>query len=620
MARTKYTETQFWRKPKGEAHEAIVAHLGSIQPNRQNFEMRYRQALAFYRNMAEAQGHTTPIPSSLYGYLERKPRRNVIQSIIDTTYARVTSRKPRPKFLLNNATRWTAREHAKLLDKYVEGIFHQTELYEETAAACFDALVSGFGAIKMYWDDDRFHAERINPVEVVVDDRRTAKPRTMYHVKRVPVEVLEAYYPKHKKQIQKAASESGYLDNNMRIQVEEVDCFEAWHLPPRKGEKGRHVICVEGATLLDEPWEFDWFPIEVIHLNPEPDGFYKQSWVERLQPLQMELNRLSERIHDAVKLMGTAWVTYREGDVRPEDLQNLPGTLVGVTPQAGLSLNDSIGVVVPPSLSGQVFQQLESIQKSMFDLSPVGEPEATSRVPASLESGRAIKMYHEVGSLRLSRIVQQWENFHVRIAYRLVEMSKKLHSSGIKVKSEYETDNFVEVIPWSDVKVDCSFSIKVYPTNFLSETPSSKIQDIEHLMRIGVINDPESVAKHFDYPDVGEATERKYGPQRNVERAVNEMLETGKYVPPSPFLNFEQAIYVAGQLANLAESLGAPPERLELVERYISELADLAIPPEPPPGPMGPGAEMMVPAGPGGASPMGELNIAPTNAGTLMGG
>lgn len=607
----KYVSMRWWNEPKGESHNSLVSHLETIDPIRQSFLTRYQSSLATYRNTSFLGG-----PEHLGPLLDEPARWNVTQTVVDTLYARVASRRPRPKMTLSGATRWDAREQARLLDRYLEGIYHKSEAYEAMADAFFDACVAGVGFVKVYVEGKRICVERISPTEVLCDDRHVSQPRTLYHAKSVPAELMLAAFPEHRTAIEQGCNKTERYVGNTRIVSDEVDVYEGWHLPPSDGVPGRHVICVEGATLVDEEWNHDWFPIKWIHLSPEPDMFFKQSIVERLRPLQKELNNMTERLQDSIGLLATAWVVHREGAIDPDKLQNLPGTLVPVTEANPGPLSDSVQVVTPPSMSSQVFDYIERIRRALFDFSPIGENDATSRVPSQLESGRALKLHHDIGALRLQRFLQRYEKLSMDIARAVIDLSKDAYESGQDVKSEYDSDDLIEVIPWSSVNLSDSFTIKVYPVNFLSETPQSKIDDLNNLMRTGFIKDPSVLAKHFDFPDIEEITQRESAATRNIERMVGSMLRDGKYIEPPEYINPQEAIVVASEIANMADAMGVDQDKLDVVKGWIADVVDMLAPPEPPPM-EGEGGM----AGPplGGPAP-GNLNIGPADAGSMVAG
>ena len=133
----------------------------------------------------------------------------------------------------------------------------------------------GIGATKVYPAHGRINYERTPPWELVVDEGAclTSDPRSLYQQKAIPAEVLAARFPqrKHRAAIQAAVGSSTIASTEpaMVTVTDLVPVWEAWHLPSSPTTKdGKHVICLEGHTLLIEPWTLDRFPFAFLKLIP----------------------------------------------------------------------------------------------------------------------------------------------------------------------------------------------------------------------------------------------------------------------------------------------------------------------------------------------------------------
>jgi hypothetical protein len=86
-----------------------------------------------------------------------------------------------------------------MLERYIEGLFKITRIYEHGTNTFRDSGVTGLGTLKIHPVDGKLVCERIVWDEIVVDERacRSAPPRTKYQRKLVDRESLREAYPEN---------------------------------------------------------------------------------------------------------------------------------------------------------------------------------------------------------------------------------------------------------------------------------------------------------------------------------------------------------------------------------------------------------------------------------------
>ncbi|HAT63937.1 MAG TPA: hypothetical protein DCS66_04950, partial [Flavobacteriaceae bacterium] len=115
------------------------------------------------------------------------------------------------------------------------------------------------------------------------------------------------------------------------------------------------------------------------------------------------------------------------------------------------------------------------------------------------------------------------------------------------------------------------------------------------------------------FPDLEASMNLLNADSNNLERLIETMMDEGKYFPPEPYQNLENAVRKVQQAYLLYRMQGAPEDRLELLRQFMEDCQNLiekAAQPEGPPMPMsgGPGPEagmppMPEPSPPGGGAP-----------------
>jgi hypothetical protein len=242
------------------------------------------------------------------------------------------------------------------------------------------------GVIKGYVDVTDGHArvvhDRVYAEDIVVDpvDAQYGAPRSKYQCRWADRGVLMEQYPDRASEILIANSSS---PDHMRMRdrglADQVMVWEGWHLPdapltddatvgPRGDESwdtyldrlaeskmGRHVVAIDGHTLLDEPWTLPRFPFVYFFSKPPRRGFWPTGMAERVYGYQCKIYDILEMILDNVATHGNLKVYLPEGShLLDSDLDDEPGGVVQYTggrkPEFGPQL------VVPPEIYALLWQ------------------------------------------------------------------------------------------------------------------------------------------------------------------------------------------------------------------------------------------------------------------------
>jgi hypothetical protein len=279
------------------------------------------------------------------------------------------------------------------------------------------------------------------------------------------------------------------------------------------------------------------------------------------------------------------------------------------------------------SISPEYFMQLDRLYAKAFEIAGITQLFATGLKPKGLDSGKAQREYKDTESERFMDVSQAWEELHFRdIPEILVDCAKEIDESadgGYSVLAIGE-DDALERIAWDDVNLERDkYILQLHPTSFLPKQPAFKFQAVKEILEVSPEVQPYAL-KLLDYPDLKAVTKRLTAPIDYIEKVTDRMLY-GKgddldelYEPPDAFTDLAMALEIArGKLLN-AKLDKAPPERLELLMRYMTEVEALQAqlqeemmaqqaaamaPPVPP--------EMAMAAGPGAPAIGGDINISP---------
>src|SRR5262249_21243201 len=135
-----------------------------------------------------------------------------------------------------------------------------------------------------------------------------------------------------------SAAKGGNPDDgewNFSMTADQILVTEAWHLAERRGGKGRHVVCIQGFTLLDEEWEGP-FPFAFMRWSEPVAGFFGVGLAEELIGIQNTINKLLLEIQRGQHLISGHWLVESGSKVTASQINNDLASIVkyaGVMPQ-----------------------------------------------------------------------------------------------------------------------------------------------------------------------------------------------------------------------------------------------------------------------------------------------
>lgn len=527
---------------------------------------------------------------------------NVTQACVDTATNSLCETKIKPLVLTDNGS-WKLQQKSKKMNTFLEGLFLKLNVHHTTTMAVKNGSIFGTGVVKVFADDGDVVIENILPNEIVVcpADSVYGKPKSLYQTRFVSKYDLAKAFPEQETFI-KGMQTNTVINGFGNVVTDCIKVVEAWHLPSsKKAEDGKHAIVVDGKSLINDPWTRDHFPFAFYRHTELPMGFYGRGMPEELMPIQYEMNMLSQRASQMLKLMAVPRIFVEESSQIDEgQLNNQIGSIIKFrgsppilsTPQA-----------VPPEL----FQQIDRLYNKAFELQGIPQLQAAGKKPAGVDSGKGLREYADQASTRFITHGQDREALHIAIAMLCFEACEDLSKQyGVNYKiTTFDRKEGMQAITYKEVSMKPDFfTVQVWPTNFLSDTPSAKLADIQELIQAGLIP-PEAAAPLLDFPDIEKYTQLADSGSQLATKTIESMIEGGPYVPPEETDNLNVASQLAIRYLAQAKLMEDSEDVVDMLRRYIDDINTLQEQLKPP-TPMAPPG--MPPAGmpPDGASaPMG---------------
>jgi hypothetical protein len=573
---------EFWQTCEANVHEKVFSHVRGIEEHQKYVHDANLLHAKLYSNR-DLLGLDWGTQITRSGIRPLGPvTENVIQSVIDTATALIAKAKPRPTIVTDGAD-FTLTRKARKLDRFIFAEYQSHNVYSEAVKTFRDACVFGTGFLKIFADEGKPCFERVMPDEVLVDEREAmaGPPPQMHHRKLVDREVLKGLYPEQKDEIDRAqiTDEWKYVSYRNSL-VSQIVVIESWYLPI--GDMpGRHVICIENETLLDEEWVRDDFPFAVLRWSEPLAGFYGQGLAEQLAGIQLRINKLNKFIDRTQELVATPRFLVPHGSrVKDSHINNAPGSIIHYT--GGKPPTVWVGQAV----SGEIFKRLEDLKASAFEFAGISMLSAQSRKPAGLESGVALREYSDIETARFAIQSQMYEQFFLECANRLLIVAKEVYQDNSDYSAHWRDDrnNLVKTIKWDSVDMESDrFVLKIEASSVLSKTPAARKSDITDLMAMGAIT-PEDTMRLLGHPDLDRFRDLEEADQREAEAVVEALLD-GELESPEPLQNLPLTIDYVHKAYLKAKRDGAPENILAVMQAWITKARDMLQEAAPPPMP-----------------------------------
>lgn len=505
---------------------------------------------------------------------------NVIANVVDYATARIGSIRPLPK-PQTVAGNHSLRKKAKLLERFFQAQFRISDVHFKGRGMFRDAAVWGTGVLKCYADFDRnkIAVERVRADELVVDHHEAlnGEPRQIIQRKWVSRDVLKEMFLTGDGRKDKKLSEvldkagSGLDDTNEAYWQDsgvhdQVLVLESWHLPSGpKAKDGKHAIVVDSGPLLVEEWEHDYFPFVFFHWKRGLDGFWGHGLAEELNGIQVEINRLLQKIQTAFHLLALPRIFLDAGSkVKKAHINNEIGAFV---PYVGTPPI----IQTPQTIHPEIFAHLDRLNERAYEIAGFSQ-DAAAPDPRTI-SGLSAQTQHEISSERFRVQILDFEHAIMKLADQMIDRAKDLHRVNGKFAFPGEKDRgTIEHIDWGDVDMSRDqYVLHTVSQSALPSLPGAKMDRVFLLMQNGLI-DPATAKQLLDFPDLEAAQALDQAAAEDIERIIENILDEGKYEPPEPAMDLQLAFKKAQMHLNLARRNGVDEEKVELLRQWITQI------------------------------------------------
>lgn len=473
------------------------------------------------------------------------PNLNVIRSVIDTHVSKLSELKVRPFFNPLVGTFHT-RKVCRNAQVYFDEFYQDQDVYRKAVESMRHADIFEVGYL--WVDDDERKITRLAPWEWMFD------PAEWWYGKVTRCMLLQKQYPlralKDHLKLPAADDLKKHLEDDPACKVERVIYWDLL-------EKKKTYIIAD--RICDEKRiEYECMPVAMIYSEEPLKGSISVSKADTLYTIQRQIDMLCERIHIAASLSpaNTIWVP-ENSSVKPSMISNQIGAIYEYRPVPGTS-GSGVTVATPPAIDNQYLQFLEFWTRQAYEIEGISQLSAQAKKPSGLNSGVALQTVEDVESERHNPVLQSFIHLLMEVARIAIEVFPQGDDLLPKKRTRAR-------VKWGEIKREHeAFSMQFSASSSLSKDPKVKMEQIEKLIKMQVIN-PALAASLLEFPDLEGAysiTSASYDYcQRIIERAVEDDIYEFY-----PVVSLQQLF---GEAVNTLLRLDANEEKPEILARLV---------------------------------------------------
>jgi len=511
---------------------------------------------------------------------------NLCSSMVETLTSRMLSNKPRAMFLTDGGN-YKLQRRAQKLSEFVDGVMYENKAYHLGMSALRDASIFGSGLVKVFAENGRIKLERILPTELYVDplEAMYGSPRQLHQIRNVDRMILCEMFPEFEAQIKTAQKATFNSITGMALVADMVTVRESWHLKSGPdATDGKHLITIEGTSLLEEDYDRDGFPFAILNYQEPLVGIFGKGLIERVQHIQKKLNLLEHIVYRSQRLAGTFKVWTKTGS-------RLVDSKLSNEIAQTIQSDEPPQYILPPIVQPELYSQIQQLKTDAYNQEGISQLASAGQKPAGLDSGEAIRTYDDISTDRTQSFGQAYEQFFLKLAMLIIETAKEISNGDDEGSLSVKSPNgkYLKTLNWNDVDLEADeFVMKAFPVSSLPKDPSGRLQTIQEFIQAGMLS-VRSGQRLLDYPDLEAAESLQNAPEDYLHMILEQIIDDGDYTPPESYDDLQLAHSLALLYLKHGQTNGLEEEKIELLRRFIDQVVTLTTPPPAPAMPPAPG-------------------------------
>jgi hypothetical protein len=465
------------------------------------------------------------------------------------------------------------------VNNFIQGEFYRNKSYAKGVEAFRDSAILGTGLVKIVEKDKKVVHERTLETEILTDfnDSYYRHPRAKIHTKLCDRGVLADEMPKGADKIYK--SQGGTVDNSPQSTdtiSDQIIICEGWHLPSGEAAKdGRHSIVCSDGVLLDEVWEYDYFPFEDLAYNANMVGINGQGLAEILFPSQMEIYKMLIIASQSIEMTGVPKIVISElSKVLETAFNNNISSIIKVK-----SMAEAPQFVNATSNNAEIYEYIKWLIENCYQISGISALSAAGTKPAGLNSGESQREYMNIQSARFSAMQKRYQDFYPGLASKTLDKAAELHKKYGSYSTTYAGRDGTRDIDFGELKLLKNTNvIRCYEESSLPKDPVGRQSRISEMLAAGEITNQE-FRRLSRLPDLEQSDQLAVALEERILHDLDQIVDEGEkgYNPPDEFIldPTDLATTLTVQTYNKYVVTDIEEEKLELIRTYFKEVQEL---------------------------------------------
>ncbi len=602
-----------WWLHGDEAHLTVFADAERMA----RVTRQQRQRDLYHASLYDDDGLATLIagPHSFASYVPEILSSNIVRRQIDTFTAKLSKNRPVPMGLTTGGN-YSQQRRTKALSQFFAGALDKVNYWETREQRLRDGAIFGDGFAFNYRVGRTLKHDRIFPFDLEVDpyEGMLGKPRTFRFKRYIDRLLLQERYPDFAEQIDEAQGKAD--DDRWDLGWDEtcdlVLLRGVWHLPSEdNADGGAFSLCVSTATLELKEYRRSYPPFSRFTFAPGVVGWRGTGMAHQLAPLQYEVNAIGARLQEQAYMTGSYVFVENGAGIETDTIDNGTLTLVRYNGSQPIFHN-------PQPFHPQLFDYYMNL-RGRFAAEESRISELTTRGEMPNISGRARRLHHDIEAEGFTPQGRADERDVINTCWQLFDLIEEIQDEQgdekderkpyvLKVEKREHGRSVLEDVKYDDVRMDRdSFTLRVFPTSFLSGTPEDRLETVRELTDSGFLSQDEALSL-LDFPDLQGVLNLRTSARRNIERLLEKLKDAddpdapGIYEYPEPEWNLQLCKALALMTYLEAKLDGVPEKNLKKILQFAidsqSEIDNATAAAAPPPADGAPPPEEM-PVDPG---------------------
>jgi hypothetical protein len=303
---------------------------------------------------------------------------------------------------------------------------------------------------------------------------------------------------------------------------------------------------------------------------------------------QVEINKLLMTISQSINLVGVPRVFVEDGSkVVKAHINNQIGAIVtyrGTKPQ----------YEVAPCVPQELYAQLERLVQYAYQQSGISSLSAAAQKPSGLNSGEAIRNYDDLQSDRFAALARRYETFYIDLAYQITDLAKEISEREGKYSTVYPNKDGTKEIDLPNAEMLKDPIIQCFNASSLPRDPAGRLEKVAEMMQSGLVS-PQEGRRLLDFPDIEQVDKLASAAEERILKILDDIVDTGKYSPPDPFMDLAKAEELVVQYYNLYEQSKLEESKAQKLRDFFTQIQNLKQASMPAPQPMPPTEPQAVP-------------------------